>query len=208
LSTLKLGVFASGRGSNFQALVNAIQRGDLDAEVCLLLSDNGKAGALAFAKSRGIPAKHLSKKSYPSREIFIKEMLLQLQSAKVNFIVLAGYMKMIPPEIIASYPNRIANIHPALLPSFGGKGMYGIRVHEAVLKAGCKETGVTIHLVDEKYDHGPIVAQEKIPVHPGDTAEELAARVLKLEHQLYWRTLQLFAEDRVQVTGQKVVIQK
>lgn len=208
MATLQLGVFASGRGSNFRALVNAIQHNDLDAEVRLLLSDNEKAGALEFARSSGIPAVFLSRKSYLTRESFIRDMLSRLQEAKVDFIALAGYMKKVPVEIVAAYRHRITNIHPALLPFFGGKGMYGMHVHEAVLQQGCKETGVTIHLVDEKYDHGPIITQERVPVLSGDTAEQLAARVLKVEHQLYWKTLQLFAENRVRIKNNTVVIRQ
>ena len=115
-------------------------------------------------------------------------------------------MKKIPPEIIDVFRNRMVNIHPALLPSFGGKGMYGHHVHEAVLERGCKVTGVTVHVVDEKYDHGAVVAQRCVPVVEGDSADSLAARVLKIEHQIYSETLQLFAEDRVVIEGQRTII--
>ena len=135
-------------------------------------------------------------------------MLSVLRQHEVELVVLAGYMKKVPPEVISAYKNRVINIHPALLPSFGGKGMYGHHVHEAVLEYGCKVTGVTVHIVDEVYDHGPVVAQRCVPVEEGDTAKQLAARVLKVEHQLYSESLQLFAEGRVEVTGRKVVIGK
>jgi phosphoribosylglycinamide formyltransferase-1 len=121
-------------------------------------------------------------------------------------VALAGYLKKIPSDIVRRYHHRMVNIHPALLPSFGGKGMYGRRVHEAVLESGVRWTGVTVHLVDEEYDTGPIILQEPVPVYPGDSVEELAARVLEIEHQLYPRALNLVAETRVRVEGRKVHI--
>ena len=199
MKRLRLGIFASGRGSNFQSIFQAIQRGDLAAEVGLLLTNNPEAGALAFARENGIPGVVVNKKDFEEREQFIEAMMNPLLKQEVSWIVLAGYMKKVPPEVIQRFPNRILNIHPALLPSFGGKGMYGHHVHEAVLNQGCKVSGVTVHIVDEVYDRGPIVAQRCVPVEPGDTPDSLAARVLKVEHQIYWQTLQLVAEGRVEV---------
>jgi len=123
---------------------------------------------------------------------------------QIDFIALAGYLKKLPAAIVREFRNRIVNIHPALLPSFGGKGMYGIHVHEAVLKAGVKVTGVTVHLVDEEYDHGPIVLQRAVEVHDDDTPETLAQRVLQVEHELYPEALQLFAEGRIRVDHGRV----
>jgi len=153
-----------------------------------------------------IPGIVISRGSFESREDFLDTMLSALSNHGIEMIVLAGYMKKIPPEVVSQYSNRILNIHPALLPSFGGKGMFGHYVHEAVLETGCKVTGVTVHIVDEVYDRGPIVAQSCVPVHDDDTAETLAARVLRTEHRLYPEVLQLFAEGRVQVEGRKVTI--
>ena len=199
MQRLSLGVFASGKGSNFQAIARAVQDGNLDAEIKLLLTNNPEAGALAFARSRDIPAAVVNSRDFEDRDAFIEAMLSALKSHDIRWIALAGYMKKVPPEVIQAYPNRIFNIHPALLPSFGGKGMYGHHVHEAVLRQGCKVTGVTVHLVDQNYDRGPIVAQHCVPVQEGDTPEILAARVLKSEHRIYWQTLQLAAEGRIEV---------
>lgn len=207
MAELPVGVFASGRGSNFQAILKAIDEQRLDARIALLISNNKDAGALDIARETGIPTAVISKPAFPSRDEFIQAMLRSLQEHGVDTIVLAGYMKKIPPEVVTAYRNRILNIHPALLPSFGGKGMYGHHVHEAVLEAGCKVSGVTVHIVDEVYDRGPIVAQRSVPVEEGDKSEDLAARVLKVEHQLYAEALQLFAQGRVKVVGRRTVIE-
>jgi formyltetrahydrofolate-dependent phosphoribosylglycinamide formyltransferase len=206
MSKLALGVFASGRGSNFQAILKAIQEGRLDAEIKLLLSNNPEAGAIKTAKENEIPTAVVSSRHFPERDHFIDTILSTLKQHEIELVVLAGYMKKIPLEVISAYRNRIVNIHPALLPSFGGKGMYGQHVHEAVLKQGCKVTGVTVHVVDEVYDHGPIVAQRCVPVEENDTAETLAARVLKVEHQLFPEVLQLFASGRIEIRERRAVI--
>jgi phosphoribosylglycinamide formyltransferase-1 len=208
LKKLQLGVFASGRGSNFNAILQAIQENRLDAEIRLLLTNNPEAGALSIARKHDIPTAVVTKAAFETREMFVEAMHSALNTHDVGFIALAGYMKKVPPEIIAAYRNRIVNIHPALLPSFGGKGMYGHHVHEAVVKLGCKVSGVTVHIVDEIYDHGAIVAQRCVPVEVDDTPDSLAARVLKVEHQLYAEALQLFAEGRVDVEGQRAIIRK
>jgi len=208
LKKLFLGIFASGRGSNFEAILEAIREGRLDAEARLLLSDKRDAGALSVAKNYGVPTAVVSKTDFTSRELFVEAMLSTLKDHGVDFIALAGYMKKVPDEVISAYRNRIVNIHPALLPAFGGKGMYGHHVHQAVLDQGCKVTGVTVHIVDEAYDHGPIVAQRCVQVEEGDTSESLAARVLKTEHKMYAEALQLFAERRVEVRGNRVFLRE
>jgi phosphoribosylglycinamide formyltransferase-1 len=208
MKKLKLGVFASGRGSNFQAIYQAIQDGNLNADIQLVISNNADAGALDFAREKGIPALHLDRKQFASADKFDATLLAALAEHNVDFIVLAGYMKLIRPAIVAAYTNRIMNIHPALLPAFGGKGMYGHFVHKAVLEYGCKVSGVTVHLVDEKYDHGPIILQQPVPVEEGDTPEKLAARILTFEHQVFARALQLFAEDRVKIIDGRAIILK
>jgi formyltetrahydrofolate-dependent phosphoribosylglycinamide formyltransferase len=206
LAKLKLAVFASGRGSNFEAILKAIAAGRLDAEVCVLISNKSDAGALEIARRHGIPALHLSAKQFPSQEAFDAALLEVLARHEVNFIALAGYLKKLSPTIVQAYRNRILNIHPALLPAFGGQGMYGHHVHEAVLQYGCKVTGVTVHIVTEEYDAGPPVIQRCVPVLDDDTPESLAARVLEVEHQVYPEALQYFAEDRVRVEGRRVRI--
>ena len=206
MKKLFLGVFASGRGTNFKAILEAIHDGRLDAEVKVLISNKENAGALLIAMENGILTSVVSRQNFDSRDLFVKALLSTLEKYGVNFVALAGYMKKVPPEVISAYRNRMLNIHPALLPSFCGKGMYGERVHRAVLEQGCKVTGVTVHLVDEVYDHGPIVAQQCVPVREEDTPESLAARVLKVEHEIYPKALQLFAEERVEVKEGRVVI--
>jgi phosphoribosylglycinamide formyltransferase-1 len=187
---MKLAAFASGRGSNLAAILDRINDGQLPRiEPVLLITNNSRCGAVALATARGIPVTHLSSRTHPNAEELSRAMLESLKSAEVDLIVLAGYMKKVPPEVVRSYRGRILNIHPALLPKHGGTDMYGLRVHQAVLAAGEKETGVTVHLVDEEYDHGQVLCRRKVPVLPGDTAESLAARVLQTEHDLYWRAI-------------------
>jgi formyltetrahydrofolate-dependent phosphoribosylglycinamide formyltransferase len=206
MKLLELAVFASGRGSNFQAIYNAIQKGQLNARVKVVISNNADAGALDFARQHQVPAVHLSGKNYKNKTEFDDALLGILGQYETNFIVLAGYMKLIRPKIIQAFRHRILNIHPALLPAFGGKGMYGHLVHEGVLNYGCKVSGVTVHVVDEEYDHGPIVKQACVPVEENDTPDTLAARILKVEHQIYTESIQLFAEERVVVKNGRTFI--
>jgi len=204
---MNIAVFASGRGSNFQAILNAIDEGRLPARVTLLVSNNSDAGALDLARSQNIPAFHLSPKQFASEEAYVQQLLALLQQHNIELIALAGYLKKVPSVVIERYRNRILNIHPALLPSFGGPGMYGHHVHEAVIAAGVKVAGATVHLVDEEYDRGPIVHQKTIEVLSDDTAETLASKVLKIEHEIYPEVLAAFARERVKIEGRKVWIQ-
>jgi phosphoribosylglycinamide formyltransferase-1 len=195
---LRIAALGSGRGSNFKAILNAIQERKIPAaRICLVISNNSSAGILEIARANSLPAIHFSQKQYPSEELFVDALLTLLREHDVNLIILAGYMKRIHPRVINAYKDRILNIHPALLPKFGGKGMYGHHVHEAVIHAGEKVTGATVHFVDEVYDHGSILLQRSIPVEPEDTAETLAAKVLKIEHQLYPEALRLIAEKNL-----------
>ena len=206
MARLRIAAFASGRGSNLQAIMEAIDRGELNAKVALVISNRSTAGALEIARNRHIPALHMSSKHFDSQEEFDAALLKVLEEQEINLIVLAGYLKKISTVIIEKYRHRIFNIHPALLPSFGGKGLYGHYVHEAVLEYGCKVSGVTVHLVDEHYDTGPIIAQQCVPVMDDDTPDSLAARVLKVEHKIYAQALQLFAEDRIVIEGRRVKV--
>jgi phosphoribosylglycinamide formyltransferase-1 len=206
VESLSLAVFASGRGSNFSAILKAIEARYLKATIRVLITNNKKAGALEIAQDHQIATEIVNRQDYDTRDSFIKRLVTTLAQYSIDLIVLAGYMKRIPPELIRLYRNRMLNIHPALLPSFGGKGMYGHHVHSAVLKRGCKVTGVTVHIVDEEYDHGPIVIQKCVPVNEEDTPETLAASVLKVEHDTYWRAIQLFAENRITVKEGRVYI--
>jgi formyltetrahydrofolate-dependent phosphoribosylglycinamide formyltransferase len=174
---MRLAVCVSGRGSNLQALIDALDRSPL-AQVVLVLSNRPDTPALELARERGIHAVAFT----DYRDTF--EWLARLSAERVDLVVLAGYLKLVPAEVIGAYRGRILNIHPALLPAFGGPGMYGRRVHEAVLASGARVSGATVHLVDEEYDRGEILAQARVPVLPGDTPETLAARVLEAEHRL------------------------
>ncbi len=192
---LRIAIFASGKGSNVRAILDAIRDGRIQqAEIVVVISNNSDAGALEIARSHGIPARHLSRRQFDSDSAFDDALLSLLRDMKVTLIVLAGYMKKVSDAIIAAYRNHIINIHPALLPAFGGQGMYGMRVHEAVIASGATESGATVHLVDETYDHGAILLQRKVPVDPADTPASLAAKVLAVEHVLYPEAIRLIAE--------------
>lgn len=203
---LRIAIFASGRGSNFQAILAAIAAQRLKAQVVLCISNRPEAGALQIARAAQIPAAVIEEKHFAKAADYEATLLDQLAKHETNFIVLAGFMRKIPPGVVRQFRHRIVNIHPALLPSFGGKGMYGHRVHEAVLAYGCKVSGATVHLVDEEYDSGVPILQRCVPVFDDDTPARLAARVLEVEHQLYPDALQLFAEERVRVEGRMIKI--
>ncbi|MCX6145324.1 MAG: phosphoribosylglycinamide formyltransferase [Ignavibacteriales bacterium] len=203
---MNIGVFASGRGSNFQAILSAIERGILPARVTVLLSNKIDAGAFEIANAYSLPTVHLSQKQFADEALYAAAMLEVLRSHNVELIALAGYLKKIPTIVVREFRDRILNIHPALLPSFGGQGMYGHHVHEAVLASGVKLSGATVHLVDEEYDRGPIVLQRTVAVDELDTPETLAAKVLKVEHEIYPLALKAFAENRATIHGRSVWI--
>jgi phosphoribosylglycinamide formyltransferase-1 len=205
---LSLVVLASGGGTNLQAIIDHIEAGKLNAQIRAVISNNSKAGALERARNHHIPAIHLSHKQFATPEEFDQKLLSILKENQTDMVVLAGYMKMLSPTVIREYKNRIINIHPALLPAFGGSGMYGIHVHEAVIKSGVKVTGVTVHMVDEVYDHGAIVMQKTVPVMDDDTPESVAERVLKVEHVAYSEAIQLFAEDKIEIRDNRAFIKK
>jgi formyltetrahydrofolate-dependent phosphoribosylglycinamide formyltransferase len=186
VSKPRLAVLASGGGTNLQAIIDHFAAlGDAaPGVIALVASDRSRAGALDRARRAGIPAFHVP---YDATGTALAQLL---ESEHINLIALAGYLRLIPPNVTAAYRGRIVNIHPALLPDFGGPGMYGHRVHEAVIAAGAKESGATVHHVDDVYDNGDIIAQEHVPVLPGDTADSLAARVLTAEHRLYPRIVE------------------
>jgi len=190
--TVRIAVLASGRGSNLQALIDHFASlGDTTpAQIVLVASNREKAPALDRARAAGITASVFDASDDGSALIGL------LRGHEVDLVVLAGYMKRIPAEVIQAYPGQIVNVHPGLLPDFGGAGMYGARVHEAVIARGATDTGVTVHLVDEELDHGPMIAQWKIPVLPGETAQSLADRVLAIEHIVYPRAVEMIAALR------------
>jgi phosphoribosylglycinamide formyltransferase-1 len=182
---LRLGVLASGGGTNLQAVIDASDDGRIPARVVVVISNNSRAGALERARRHGIPAHHLSNYHFPDDRDLDRALVELLRKYEVDLVLFAGYMKKRGSGFLKAFPGRILNIHPALLPRFGGKGMYGMKVHRAVLAAGETESGATVHVVDEVYDHGPILAQRRVPVLPNDTPESLAARVLGVEHKIY-----------------------
>jgi len=190
MNLMRLGFLVSGRGSNMQAIINACNAGDLMADPVVVISNNAESGALNMARNRKIPAYHLSSKTHPDPDQLDKVITETLHNYQVDLVVLAGYMKLVGPALLKQYKNRIINIHPSLLPGHGGKGMYGMNVHKAVIEAGEKETGATVHLVNSNYDEGLILAQRKVNVATTDSAESLAGRVLEVEHRLYIEVLQ------------------
>ncbi len=203
---LRIAIFASGRGSNFQAILAAMAAQRLKAQVVLCISNWPEAGALQIARAAQIPAAVIEEKHFANASEYEAALLERLAKHEANFIALAGFMRKIPSGVVRQFRHRIVNIHPALLPSFGGKGMYGHRVHEAVLAHGCKVSGATVHLVDEEYDSGVPILQRCVPVLDDDTPETLATRVLEVEHRIYPEALQLFAEERIRVEGRRVKI--
>jgi len=190
---LHLGFLASHGGSNMQSIIDACKSGRLNAKPCCVISNNSESKALERAAKEGIPNYHISAIKFPDQKELDKEIIKRFTENDVDTVVLAGYMKKLGQSVINKFRGRILNIHPALLPKYGGKGMFGIRVHEAVLIAKEKFSGPTVHLVDENYDKGRILGQKKVPVLPDDTIETLAERVLEQEHILYPEVLQKIA---------------
>jgi phosphoribosylglycinamide formyltransferase-1 len=184
MGDLSIAVFASGGGTNLQALIDAVKSGGLKGRVGAVISNNSGAFALERARQESISAYHVSGKVYPGKDRFLARLLEILDAHEINLIVLAGYMKLLPVEIVRAFRSRIVNIHPALLPKYGGKGMYGMNVHRAVIESKDVISGATVHLVDEIYAHGAILIQRTAPVLPDDTPETLAARVLQIEHRI------------------------
>ena len=196
---MKLGFLASHRGSNMQSIIDACKSGELAAKPVVGISNNENSGALVRASKEGIPACHISATAIGDEAATDERIASTLQDHGVELVVLAGYMKRIGPVTLEAFENRIINIHPCLLPKYGGRGMYGMRVHEAVIAAGDSESGVTIHLVNSEYDRGAILAQEKLDVLKTDSAQSLAERVLKLEHSLYANTIARIISGEIRI---------
>jgi len=203
---MNIAVFASGRGSNFQAILNAIDSGFLPVRITALISNRSDAGALEIARTHDIPTSHLSQKMFQKEDALAEAVLNVLSKQRTELIVLAGYLKKIPVQVVRRFRNRIINIHPALLPSFGGPGMYGHFVHEAVIASGVKVSGATVHLVDEEYDRGSIVMQKTVEILPNDTPDSLAAKVLKIEHEIFPLAVKAFVEGKIKIEGKKAWI--
>ena len=196
-SSVNLGFLSSGNGSSARAIVAAIEAGALDARACLMVSNKKDAPALAFAAQAGIPIVVIPTKSDP--DAADARLLEVMQAHGVNLIVLSGYLRQLGPRTLAAYRNRVLNIHPGPLPRFGGAGMYGRRVHEAVIAAGVAQSGITVHLVDEEYDRGPTLDERSVPVEPGDSPETLERRVTSLEPAFFVQTLGRIARGEIKL---------
>ena len=202
----RIAVLCSGGGTNLQAILDAIDAGEIDGEVVLVLANASKAYALERARARGVEAVFVSRKQAGSAEAFNDEILRHLLRARAELVVLAGYLPLVGPQVVAAFPHRILNIHPALIPAFCGVGMYGHHVHEAVIAYGAKMSGATVHFVDEQVDHGCVVMQESVPVLQTDDADALAARVLAVEHRILPRSVALFCAGKLRVDGRRVFV--
>ena len=200
---IRIGVLASGGGTNLQAIIDSCERGEIDGDVVVVISNVPEAYALERAREHRIDAYAFPHKDL-TREAHEVDIIECLEQHQVDLVVLAGYLRMLTPLMINKYAGKLVNTHPALLPSFGGKGMHGLNVHQAVLDYGCKVSGCTIHFVTLDVDGGPIIAQKAVPVLEGDTAEVLQERILKEEHRLLPRAIQLFAQGKLKIEGRKV----
>jgi phosphoribosylglycinamide formyltransferase-1 len=202
MKKIKLGVLASGRGSNLQAIINNIENGSLSVELAVVISDQPDAYALERARKHNIPAVHVSAKGYKDKRKEYDALLVkELQQKGIALVCLAGFMRIISPTLIKAFPNRIMNIHPALLPAFPG-----LHVQKKALEHGVKFAGCTVHFVDESMDMGPIIIQAVVPVLDNDTEASLSERILKQEHKIYSRAIQFFVEGRLAVEGRRVIV--
>ncbi len=203
---IKIAVFASGRGSNFQTIHRKTRDGYISAEIVTLISDSEQAGALCFARENHISTHVVRPKDFQNSTDFGSKLLDILNSHQTDLVVLAGYLRKIPENVVTAFENRILNIHPALLPAFGGKGMYGMRVHEAVFRSGVHFSGVTVHLVNNEYDAGPIVLQRAVNIADCDSPAAIAERVLAEEHIAFPDALKRLIDNEYTVDGQRVIL--
>lgn len=203
---LRIAVLLSGSGTSLENLCARIDAGDLDAEVCVVIASKAKAGGLERARRRGIPAFAVPRREHPDVGAFNNALHAVLERHPPDLVALLGFLS--PFETRGRYDGRTLNVHPALIPAFCGQGMYGRRVHEAVLEAGVKLTGATVHFVDAEYDHGPIILQEAVAVRDDDTADSLAERVQAAERRIVLEAIRLFAESKLTIEGQRVRIKE
>ncbi|MGE0709707.1 MAG: phosphoribosylglycinamide formyltransferase [Planctomycetota bacterium] len=204
---MRLAVLLSGGGRTLQNLIDLRAAGELPLELALVISSCPDAHGLVRARRAGIPTRVVRRGDFPGTAAFTAAVFAEVRAAGADAVALAGWLKLLRP-IPAAYQGRVLNIHPSLIPAFCGKGFYGRRVHEAVLEAGAAVTGCTVHLVDDEYDHGPIVLQREVPVEPGDDAEALSDRVFAVERELYPEALRLLAAGRLEVEGRRVLIRE
>ncbi|MEA2087390.1 MAG: phosphoribosylglycinamide formyltransferase [Candidatus Caldatribacteriota bacterium] len=198
---INIGVLASGRGTNLQAIIEAIKEGKIEGRISIVISDNPDAYALKRAKQHNIDTQYINFKEFKDREDYDKEIIKILEEKKIDLVVLAGYMRILSPYFIKMYKNKIMNIHPALLPSFPG-----LHAQRQAIEYGVKISGCTVHFVEEGVDSGPIILQKAVEVKDDDTEESLAERILKEEHKIYPQAIQLFSQGRLVIKGRKVFI--
>jgi len=200
-SALPIGILISGSGTNLQAIIDAIERKELNANIKMVISNRADAYGLERARRHGIPTTILPHKEFSSREAFETELVQILQGCGVELVILAGFLRLLSPFFIRAFPQRIMNIHPALLPAFPGT-----HAQRQAVERGVRIAGATVHFVDEEMDHGPIIIQTAVPVYPEDTEETLSTRILAQEHRIYPQAIQLYADKRLRIQGGKVVI--
>ena len=207
MRALKIAVLASGGGTNLQALIDAQNAGKINGTIALVISNRKNAYALERARLANIACEHISAKSFPDPIDYDKALLARLKAHQIDLIVLAGYLKILSPVLIQAYQHKIINIHPSLLPAFGGDGFYGIHVHNAVYQSGAKVSGATVHFVTEGIDAGPIILQKAIPLEQNWQATDIQAAVLKIEHPLLVEAVSLFCDNRLEIKENRVYIQ-
>lgn len=203
---VKIGVLISGSGTNLQALIDNVEKGMINGEIAVVISDKKGAFGIERAKKHGIEAIEIDKKEFDDKNVFMKAIINELEKYQVELVVLAEFLSILSEDFIERFRNRIINIHPSLIPAFCGKGYYGQRVHKAALDYGVKVSGATVHFVDEGADTGPIILQEAVKVEEDDTPESLSARILKVEHKLLPEAVRLYCEGRLVIEGRKVKI--
>lgn len=199
MEKLRICFFASHSGSNMQAIIDSVESGKLDAEIKCLITNNSNCFAIQRAINHNFPYYHISSIKFPNNEDYIREIKSKIDEHQINIIVLAGFMKLLPKAIIDYVGGRVLNIHPALLPKFGGEGMWGMNVHKAVIEAEEKESGPSVHLVDAEYDRGRILGNKRLLINEDETPESLAQRVLELEHELYSEILIKISEGEIEI---------
>jgi phosphoribosylglycinamide formyltransferase-1 len=204
---MKLAVFVSGKGTNLLNIIKKNRDGFLRSEVVLVISDRD-CEAIENSEREGIRTKVADPRTFADEIEFGNALVEALNNSEADFIVLAGYLKKVPNIVVKKFANRIINVHPALLPSFGGKGMYGMKVHQAVIDYGCKVSGATVHLVDAEYDHGPVVLQRCVPVSEDDSPETLASKIHKLEYELLPEAIKLFENNEIKMEGRRVTLSR
>ncbi|MFA5576955.1 MAG: phosphoribosylglycinamide formyltransferase [Tissierellaceae bacterium] len=206
MAPIKIGLLISGSGTNLQAIMDNIQGGHINARIELIISNKKDAYGLERGRRAGITSLYIDRASFKDEEEYNLSLIREFKARKVDLIVLAGYLRALSKDFIAEYRDKIINIHPSLIPSFSGKGYYGQRVHEEVLRYGVKISGATVHFVDEGMDTGPIILQEPVHVRDEDTIESLRERVLAVEHRILSQAIKLYCDNRLEIVGRKVIV--